>query len=374
MCSINKRADTALFILALVLWLFAPGDIDVSAHPHDPSLVLGMSLELTGNVALSVTATARSGNDGLFSSGDGFGPLSAALLAASQDGTDPWVVAEGSFWMSARAGNLGIIYRITEATEARASQDVVSLFRALADRHDASSAELELGLYHRTLIADALELEMPVVQGSRLDIRLRGTLIAPRHMSMLSAVGHGVTTETAPPAFYLDFVNVDARNGVGWAVGGAARYQTERFSITASVSDLWGAITWPKARVRRGLANNQTMRTGPDGYPSFAPFIEGTYWEETWHARLSPRWEVAYEPATSTRLSGVSISGRQHMLRAISRWRLNADYVLTAGLSLPGHAIHLGLEWDSWSISVAAAGSSLPGTPVLRLAVQHQWL
>lgn len=110
---------------------------------------------------------------------------------------------------------------------------------------------------------------------------------------------------------------------------------TDRFSLSVHVSHALSRLHWPQARVRRALANNRTKITGPDGHPSFAPLIQGKYSIEPWSDALAPRWEAVYEPQSP------------------GCW--------------PGPAVHVGMEWDSWFVGVAAAQWPPEKSPALRL-------
>src|SRR5690606_32367271 len=74
---------------------------------------------------------------------------------------------------------------------------------------------------------------------------------------------------------------------------------------------------------------------GGDGHPSFAPLIQGKYSIEPWSDALAPRWEAVYEPQSP------------------GCW--------------PGPAVHVGMEWDSWFVGVAAAQWPPEKSPALRL-------
>src|SRR5690606_9320515 len=176
----------------------------------------------------------------------------------------------------------------------------------------------------------------------RLRIWLNGGLIAPRRMETLTAVGHGFVSDADEPPFYLDFVSAEANRGFGWSLGAGARYEAYEFSVSLNVSNLLSELHWPKAHVRRALANNRTKITGPDGYPSLAPLVQGRYSVEPSTDSLPTRWEVRYETKTPRRLSAIHLSGSEHVTRLHFHWLLNPAKRVSVGVSWPGPAVHAG--------------------------------
>jgi len=369
----RKPIAVVSLLTAFLLWPFGALSVRAFSEVQTVAVSQGFNSELVGNVSFPASSGgyARQRRGSLFNLG--LTTASEMLLTVRATGSDPWAVALRDFWFQFDTDTASFRYRLAETAEIYATRDVLALFQALADGKPSAPASLELGLYQRTLAVETLEAQVPVVDEGRLRIWLNGGLIAPRRMETLTAVGHGFVSDADEPPFYLDFVSAEANRGFGWSLGAGARYEANEFSVSLNVSNLLSELHWPKAHVRRALANNRTKITGPDGYPSLAPLVQGRYSVEPWTDSLPPRWEVRYETKTPRRLSAIHLSGSEHVTRLHFHWLLNPAKRVSVGVSWPGPAVHAGVEWGSWFLGVGAAKWPPFESPAFRIEFGRRW-
>lgn len=347
----------------------------LAADGWERSLVQGWSMQAMGNVSLSASKQWSSFDGGdMFALEQGLDLLSQISMADPTDNTHPWTIIERAHVANFSSDTFGFGYGLISELDARATRDALSLFRVLGNVDPPTPSTLELGLYLKSLRYETVDAEFLVLQRGPWRAWVRGGFIAAERLDQLTATGHGRIDDEADVAFYLDFTSASAENGTGWTTSGGLQYETDAFSLTVDTHHLASRITWPEVHVRKGLANNKTQVTGPDGYPSFAPFIRGTYSTESWQETLSPRWRLTFEPKRTRHLTAVHLDQKFYETRLTSVWSLNPNVQLMIGLSAPARAVHLGVTWDVWSVGIAAGHLSLDQTPSLKLEVRRRWL
>lgn len=336
------------------------------ALPSHHVVAEGLELQLVGNLVLPATVFGRGATRS----------LTQRLVDVSVADADwPWAFAQRTVEFAFAQDRLGLAYRLSESAAVVATPDVLLLVRALAGKTAPGSKRLELGLTYQTTVLDHIEATVPVFRRGRFSGWLRGSLIAPRRVEVLTGFGGGVLEEGSDPEFYLEFMTVEGRAGFGWSLGAGARYEADGFSVSFDVWDVAGRVVWPESRVRQGFANTRTQVIGPDGYFSNKPLYHGTYSVEPWVSGLSPHWEAVYEAAPQRNLAEVRMSGNEYGLAIDFKWRVAARNDILIGVGVPGPALRLGVTHDLWLVEFGAARWPPTEGSVWRVAIgrHRQW-
>src|SRR5690606_15383579 len=113
----------------------------------------------------------------------------------------------------------------------------------------------------------------------------RASVLSARELVHIEGTGHGYgQLGSGDPAFHMQFTIGEARQGLGWSLGGGIAYHPPGHQFTLEVFDAVGSLRWKDVEVRRGIANSRTEIIGDDGYPSRAPLASGKTTVEDWTA------------------------------------------------------------------------------------------
>ena len=173
------------------------------------------------------------------------------------------------------------------------------------------------------------------------------------------------------PSFSCSLFRGRRSAGFGWAVGGGLRYRGQAFALEVEGIDVLAQLTLPEVRVDRGLANSNTVVTGPDGYPIHVGFISGKVSHESWRTRPFETWRLRWTSYDSGRdepawEADVSMTDRIVAQVAWRRW-LSPRIAVSLGAFVPYGALELGVRIDGWEAGVATQPTRLSATEITAL-------